>query len=128
MTPLSLLPKVRSQVLMDAMELLPCTLRIASLAPGMSCAPEDTVVGCHLPVGQAGGKGVATKVTELAVAAGCRHCHNILDRVDQKSWSYIYKNFPHILHLRMLHGLVETHARLYEMGIITVKGDMNNER
>lgn len=112
-----MLPKIRSPRLMKAMKGMPCTLRIAGFVPGCSCASDDTVVGCHLPVI---GKGVSTKVTDLAVAAGCYACHRIIDGQDKKAWDYLAKNYPAAVAERMLNALVETHARLilkgYEWG------------
>lgn len=119
MNPL-LLPKVRSDAIMDACGLMECALRISSLYPGHRCSGRDTVVGAHLPVI---GKGVATKVTDLAVAAGCFNCHEILDGRDKKRSDYIHEKYPTAVVMRMLNGLVETQAQLVEMGIIVVPDD-----
>ena len=111
-----LLPKVRSERLMESIRGMPCTLRISSFVPGHKCASRETVVGCHLPTI---GKGTRTKVTDLAVVAACFHCHNLLDRVDLRI-DYIEMKFPAALAGRMLDALVETHAMLVSAGIITV--------
>ena len=113
-----MLPKLRSKRLMDAVAGMPCTLRISSFVPGHRCAGRETVVGCHLPTI---GKGMKTKVTDMAVVAACFNCHNLLDRVDGRI-DYIETKFPAALAARMLDALVETHAMLISAGIITVKG------
>lgn len=118
-TPTAYLPKSDSKLLMKAIEGMPCMLRISSLHPGHSCSGRDTVVGCHLPVH---GKGTSSKVTNLAVAGGCSNCHAILDGVDAR-FHWIKEHHPFELAMRYLNALVETHARLMEAGIITVKGD-----
>ena len=113
-----MLPKVRSETLMQAMRNYPCALRVSSLFPGHKCAPQDTVVGCHLG---GLGKGAATKVTDLAVAAGCMNCHRIVDRVDGK-YDWIIQHYPVAFMDRLFNGLVETHARLVMDGVIKVEG------
>lgn len=112
-----MLPKVRSDALKAAIEGMPCTLRLASFG-GMSCAPQDTVVGCHLPVW---GKGTSTKVTDLAIAAGCATCHDLLDERNNLGHQLMHK-YPGAWAMRLLHGLTETHALLVDAGIIEVKG------
>lgn len=113
-----MLPKVRSEILMAEMDNMPsCTLRIASFLPGGKCSGNDTLVGCHLPVV---GKGIGTKVTDLAVAAGCARCHDILDGRDQNSLAYIIDHYAAALNERLLNGLVETHSILAKRGIIAV--------
>lgn len=108
-----LLPKVRSESLMQMMQHMPCTLRIASFIPGRKCAPQSTVVGCHLPTI---GKGMSTKVTDLAVAAGCQHCHDLLDGRDRAGRDYLIEHCSAAVATRMTDALVETHARLIELG------------
>lgn len=110
-----LLPKVRSEAIMQAMQHLPCTLRITSFIPGRRCAGQDTVVGCHLPTI---GKGLGTKVTDLAVVAGCASCHALLDGVDRAGRDYLTENYPTAVATRMTDALVETHARLIELGYV----------
>lgn len=123
-TPVALLPKVDSDVLMKAIEGMPCSLRIASFIFGFGCADQATVVGVHFNTPQ---KGKSTKSTGLAVAAGCKHCHDLVDRVDPRI-NDIEKAYPAALGHRYLQGLIETQSRLYEKGIITVKGDKNGGR
>lgn len=108
-----LLPKVRSPELMRLMSQMPCTLRIASFIPGRKCSGQDTVVGCHLPTI---GKGMGTKVTDLAVVAGCHACHAILDGPDREARAFLAERYPTAVATRMTDALVETHARLIELG------------
>lgn len=112
-----LLPKVRSRALLDACGDMPCTLRIASLA-GMQCAPQNTVVGCHLATI---GKGVGTKVSDLYVAAGCVVCHDLVDGRDKRGF-VIADTYPAAFAERLMRGNHETIARWVEMGLIEVKG------
>jgi Protein of unknown function (DUF1364) len=111
-----LLPKIRSNAIMAAAYGQPCSLRIASFV-GLSC--YGSVVGCHLPVT---GRGVSTKATDLAVAFGCQCCHDILDGRNQNVQALILEKYPAALANRLLNALVETQARLVDMGIITVPG------
>ena len=113
----TLLPKVRSDMIMAAAAGMPCALRISSLYPGHKCSGSNTTVSCHLPVT---GKGTGTKVTDLAVVFGCSHCHDILDGRDGAKLDYIKGKYPSALLDRMLNGLVETQARLLGEAIIFV--------
>lgn len=114
----SLLPKVRSKLIMSAPRdhAIPCTLRIASFAPGLSCAPQETNVMAHLPIW---GKGVGTKVTDLATVCTCAVCHDLLDGRDKRGL-VMRDKFPSLVLERMLHALTETHAHLVRAGIISV--------
>lgn len=113
-----MLPKVRSKKIMAEMAQFPsCTLRIASFIPGGKCSGNDTLVGCHLPTI---GKGLSTKVTDLAVACGCARCHDILDGRDQNAQEFIVTNYPAAMMERLMNGLVETHSILIERGVIAV--------
>lgn len=120
-----LLPKVRSEAIMRAMRGMPCALRVASFLPGGKCAARDTVVGCHLPTI---GKGVATKVSDLFVAAGCARCHDIVDGRDLPARDYIMAKYPTAYMERLMRAGHETQARLVALGIIAVKGDMEADR
>lgn len=106
-----MLAKVRSDRIMDECRHMPCSLRIASFV-GLQCSGQDTVVGCHLPVQ---GKGIKTKVTDMAVAAGCFNCHTILDG---KVGVELRHRYPAAFVERLLFALVETHARLVMAGVI----------
>lgn len=112
-----LLPKVRSKLIMSSMENGPCTLRIASFVPGRRCAGPETSVGAHLPIW---GKGMSTKVTDMAVACACQACHDILDGRDMEGWKYVFAHCPSAIAERMLHGLTETHALLIDRGVIII--------
>lgn len=104
---------------MQAMQHMPCVLRISSFIPGRKCSSQATVIGAHLPTI---GKGMSTKVTDLAVVACCHTCHELLDGRDRKGSDYLIANFPTAVATRMTDALVETQARLIGMGIITVQG------
>lgn len=116
-TPVHLLPKVRSDKIMASAMGQPCALRIASFVPGSRCSGEATVVGAHAPVA---GKGMSTKVTDMAVVFACYACHAILDGADHKGSSYIKEHYPAAMLDRVLNGLIETHARLIEDGVIVI--------
>lgn len=122
-----LLPKVRSEYLMDWIggkrdglllnQPYPCTLRIATLVPGKTCAARDTVVGCH--TGNLG-KGMSTKVSDIDVAAGCFVCHDLLDR--RNEWyDFLLNERTGPFYQRILNGLAETRALLVQDGILKVK-------
>lgn len=115
----TMLPKVRSEAIMAAANGSPCTLRIASFLPGRRCSGPETTVGCHLPVW---GKGVSTKVTDMAVAFGCSCCHDLLDGRDREGWAYLMKHCRAGVAERMLHGLTETHSLLISQGVIQIPG------
>jgi cytochrome c553 len=113
--------KVRSKALRAAIQGMPCSLRIASFA-GQQCAPDETVVGCHLPTPE---KGMSTKSSDLAIVAGCATCHDMLDGRNPLGLKAKAK-FPGAYHQQLLFALTETQARLVEKGIINVKGDEND--
>jgi hypothetical protein len=117
-TALHFLPKVRSAQIMASANGQPCSVRIASFIPGGKCSGPETTIGAHLPVF---GKGVSSKVTDLAVAYCCFRCHQLIDRVDKVGADYIEENYPAASTMRMLNGLVETHARLIEQEILIVR-------
>ena len=109
-----MLPKIRSAAMLDAVRDMPCSLRVASLIPGHKCAAQDTVVPCHMPTI---GKGVATKVSDLFVAAGCLHCHDLIDRRDKRV-EWIVERYPTMFAMRLLDGMAETQARWVGLGLI----------
>jgi hypothetical protein len=115
----ALLPKVRSPALLASVKDMPCTLRIASLVPYGQCAHQTTVVPCHID--RSIGKGMGTKVSDLFVAAGCHHCHAIMDGRDLKAVEWLMKNAPTAFMERVLKGLCETQSRWVELGLIQVK-------
>jgi hypothetical protein len=116
----ALLPKVRSRALLDAVEGMPCGLRVASIIPGRRCSDPTTVVPCHMD--GTIGKGMGTKVSDLSVSAGCHACHNIISGVDRAAADYLSKNYPAAVLERMLKGMCETQSRWVGMGLIEVKG------
>lgn len=113
----ALLPKVHSLDLLAAVRGMPCTARIATLA-GVPCAPIDTVVPCH-----AGnlGKGMATKVSDLSVFAGCATCHDIYDRRGAH-WKAVHDQHKAAMLERIMLAVFETQAMLFAAGVISVKG------
>lgn len=111
-----MLPKVRSDEIRGAVRGWPCTLRIASFIPGHQCAGDDTTVLCHLT---GLGKGMSTKVTDIAAAAGCAHCHALVDRVDSRV-RYIEERYPAALADRYMQGMIETLTLLVTEGVIVI--------
>jgi hypothetical protein len=116
-TPIALLPKVRSDLLMASAMGQPCSVRVASFVPGRRCSDLSTTIGAHLPVT---GKAMSSKVTDLAVVYCCATCHAILDRVDKQAADYIAEKYPAAFAMRLLNGLVETQARLVEQGLLSL--------
>lgn len=119
-TPLSLLPKVRSKALRAAAEGQPCALRVGSLI-GLPCDPPSTTVLCHLPDGSGG---MATKSSDLSAAFGCATCHDLIDGRHHGS-AILHEKYPAAVMWRLLAGMAETQARWVEAGLISVKGDEN---
>jgi len=115
----ALLPKVRSNAIMDAMRYYPCELRVSSLFPGHRCSGQETVVGCHL---SDPGKSMASKTSDLYAVAGCFHCHDIVDGRDRMRADYIREKYPTAFAERLRLGLQATQARLVGDGIIEIKG------
>lgn len=119
-----MLVKVRSEAIMREIRgagdgpQFPCALRVSSLYPGHKCSP-GTVVGCHL---SGLGKGMSTKVTDIAVGAGCMNCHRIIDGVDQHILDFILEKYPTAYGNRLLLGLIETLSIGIERGVIAVPG------
>lgn len=123
-----LLPKIRSEVLMDAIggklpggvrtQPMPCTVRISGMVPGHRCASRETVVGAH--TGNLG-KGMSTKVSDIAVVAACMHCHNLIDMTDSRWWWLMDHRCFETMN-RIITAQHETLAMLVDLEIITVKG------
>lgn len=112
-----MLKKVRSMAIMESARDEPCAARVSSLYPGHACSHRSTTVGAHLPVF---GKGVNTKVTDTAVCFACFNCHDIIDGRDRMRSEFIADRAPTAYMERLLNGLVETHLRMIDMGIIVV--------
>lgn len=112
-----LLPKVRSeQYLHEVADLRVCTARVSSFVPGHRCSAPDTCVPAHL--GNLG-KGMSTKVTDLAVACTCLHCHDLIDRRDSR-WDYIAEKYPAAVMHRCLMALIETQSLLVQRRVLIV--------
>lgn len=100
--------KVRSPKITQAARGADCTLRL----PGICTFNPETVVFAHAP---GGGKGMATKVSDLHGAFACSACHDAADRrnagVDEadllRAW---------------LRAIEETQGQLAERGVIVVPG------
>lgn len=113
-----MLPKVRSERIREAAAGMPCTLRIASLVPSLTCADRSTTVLCHL---NSAGKGMSTKSSDTFGVFGCKACHDILDGVDLAR-SYIEQFEVIEFHKRQIAALHETQALLIMAGILSVQG------
>ena len=114
--PMAFLPKVRSATLIEATHSMNCELRIASFL-GRPCRGD--VMAVHLDFTT--GKGMGTKVTDLAVVAGCDACHRLLDWRDKAGAEVLREKYPAALMEQVLRALVVTQARLVGLGIITVE-------
>lgn len=110
-----LLPKVRSDSLRQSVHGMPCALRISNFIPLHGCASDHTVVGCH--VGRIG-KGLSTKVSDLHIAAGCQHCHDLIDGRDNRI-HWIMERYPSALWERIASALMETQSRMVMEGLIS---------
>ncbi|WP_306150670.1 nuclease domain-containing protein [Roseovarius sp. MMSF_3281] len=123
-----LLPKVRSEALTNAIggkiagqhfsAPMPCTVRISGLVPGHRCADQSTVVAAH--TGNLG-KGVSTKVSDIACVAACMACHDLIDGRDSRWW-WLMDNRCFETMNRIITAQHETLAMLIEHEIVVVKG------
>ena len=96
--------RIISKPLRDSARGQDCTLRL----DGCRFSPE-TVVLCHLPVGQ---KGMGMKSPDLFAVFGCEHCHAVIDgRIK-----------GHFEQRDLLRALAETQLIWVRMGLLTVKG------
>ena len=106
-----LLPKVRSEQLMQSARGMQCALRL----PGFCWHRPDTVVMAHLP---GIGKGVSTKVSDIHGAFACAGCHDAIDR-------HIYERHgltkEYVLEA-MLRAHCETQAQWIGAGLLIVPG------
>ena len=108
------LPKVRSAALIQATHDMPCSLRLASL---LLRPCEGDVMAVHLD--KAGGKGMGTKVSDLAVVAGCNACHCLLDGRDRSGWSILMDKHEKQVLAQCIRALLETQSRWVALGLIT---------
>lgn len=114
-----LLPKVRSRVLLDAIGRMPCTLRIASFVPGLSCSARDTVIPAHIA---SIGKSMGSKVTDFPmVVASCMCCHDLLDTRSQHG-HWLMEKYPAAMLQRVICAIAETSSILVAIGIVEIKG------
>ena len=95
--------KVRSKAIRQAARGKPCTLRL----PGCDGGGETTVLA-HL---SGGGKGMATKESDIWAVFACRHCHDMLDG----------RIRGHVTAEDKLRALYRTLHRLIEEGIVEVR-------
>lgn len=106
-----LLPKVRSDLLMQSARGQACSLRL----PGICNHRNETVVLAHLP---GIGKSMASKVSDLHTAYACGACHTAIDTF---GWERRGLTAAIVLDA-MLRGHAETQARMVGMGLILVPG------
>lgn len=111
-----MLPKLRCEALRAACADMPCCARVSSLIPGHRCSASATVVGAHLPVA---GKGMGSKVTDLAIVAACDNCHRLIDRVDPR-WKWLADTYPAAFYDRLLNGWMETLTFWLDAGVLTI--------
>jgi len=105
----ALLPKVRSDRLMESASGQACSLRL----PGICNHRNDTVVSAHLP---GIGKSIGSKVSDLHTAYACSACHTAIDTF---GWEKRGLTAAMVLDA-MLRGHAETQARMVGMGLILV--------
>lgn len=93
---------IRSKAIRDAANGESCTV----------CGRNDgTTVFCHLNNGWAG-KGMGKKADDLAGFFGCGECHRLYDT---------HESMPN--DAQVLMALFKTTRRLWELGIISIKGE-----
>lgn len=114
----NMLAKVRSDALTESCRDMPCTLRIGTFI-GIPCSGPDTVVGAHLPVF---GKGMATKVSDIHIIAGCFSCHNLLDWERDPRGAIIAERYPDAFWNQVFRAYCETISRWVHAGLIVVPG------
>lgn len=101
----------RSKKLRESARGESCTLMI----PGVCDHGTETTVLCHLH-DQVSGMG--TKASDLAAVYGCRGCHSVMDgAVRPPEWVT-----PATVASCVLDALIRTHQRMFEKGLIQVKG------
>ena len=114
-----MMPKLRSKLIMDAPKAFydltgthaPCTLCLASFI-GEQCYGNETCVMCHLPID---GKGMSTKVTDLATVFGCMKCHTILD---QGGFQTLVERYPVALAQQLIRAHISTQTYLMWLDIM----------
>jgi len=97
---------IRSKAIRNAARGEPCTV----------CGRNDgTTVFCHLNESWAG-KGMGQKADDIAGFFGCYDCHRKFDACDYTPHSSEWDEC-------IPRAMYRTWRRLYEMGIISIKGD-----
>jgi hypothetical protein len=99
--------KVRSQALRDSAKGEQCTAN----TPVCNYNRETTVL-CHF---NTGGKGMGSKDSDLSAGYCCNSCHDLLDSrtgILSQEDKYFY----------MMRSIVRTLHRMFEKGLITIKG------
>lgn len=100
-----MIPKVRCPDYLNLARTSPCTLRLSGILTGRPCASHDTVVAAHLPVA---GKGVGTKVSDLAIVFACWRCHDLIDGRINPDPKIAPANWREIMLQAMLTGMAES--------------------
>ena len=112
-----MLPKIRSEMVMNRAKGMPCTYRIASFVPGLQCSGPETTVGGHIATP---GKAMSTKSTDIAMGFICATCHAIQEGHDTTSRAYIARNFEVEFQARQTQALIETWTLLIMDGAIII--------
>lgn len=112
-----MMTKVRSEKIMASAKGMPCTTMLASMIPGRQCGTLETTVGTHLPVP---GKGMSSKVTDLATSYSCDQCHAIIDGIDRVGLKWLMDNYPAAVLQQMLNGMAWTQSMWVDRGLIIV--------
>lgn len=116
---------IRSEALTKSAKGQECTLRL----PGVCNHDPSTVVLCHLPGSKrTGSKGTGQKGHDTHAVYGCRACHDYIDGRQRRGDILRVGRYDAapladaIILDAMLRALDETHYRMVEAGLITVKG------
>lgn len=102
---------IRSQKIRQAARGQRCTVRL----PGVCCYNDETTVLAHFSYASSG---MGTKPADVSAAFCCDACHSLIDGRIKR---------PHGLMLEDIEwckarGMAETWQRLFELGVIEIKG------
>lgn len=100
---------IRSKALRNAARGEPCTLNVA----GVCNYDPATVVLAHMP---SESHGMAQKSTDINACFCCSSCHDWLDNRGHQCVEKAHREFY------MQRALIRTLTRLFELGVITIKG------